>query len=213
MTVLLLRLAGPLQAWGVKSRFTVRSTELAPTRSGIIGLVSAAVGRRRTDPIEDLLSLRFGVRKDQPRQGHQGLPHGAHPRRQGLHAPVEPVLPHRCRFPRRYRSDRPSWRALTRRFTIRPSLCISAGAHARRRHRCLWAFGRRRCSMRFGQSPGSPRHGSASGTAVTSSTRSCCSTRMPYPSRNGDRYGGVVTYRSPSTRAAATTTSARSNGS
>ena len=28
MTVLLLRLAGPLQAWGVKSRFTVHSTEL-----------------------------------------------------------------------------------------------------------------------------------------------------------------------------------------
>ena len=66
MTVLLLRIAGPLQAWGVRSRFTVRSTELAPTRSGIIGMVAAAVGRRRTDPIEDLLSLRFGVRKDQP---------------------------------------------------------------------------------------------------------------------------------------------------
>ena len=66
MTVLLLRIAGPLQAWGVRSRFTVRSTELAPTRSGIIGMVAAAVGRRRTDPIEDLLALRFGVRKDQP---------------------------------------------------------------------------------------------------------------------------------------------------
>ena len=66
MTVLLLRIAGPLQAWGVRSRFTVRSTELAPTRSGIICMVAAAVGRRRTDPIEDLLALRFGVRKDQP---------------------------------------------------------------------------------------------------------------------------------------------------
>ena len=66
MTVLLLRLAGPLQSWGVKSRFTVRATELAPTKSGIIGMLAAAVGRCRTDPIEDLLSLRFGVRKDQP---------------------------------------------------------------------------------------------------------------------------------------------------
>ena len=66
MTVLLLRLAGPMQAWGVKSRFTVRSTELEPSKSGIIGMLAAAVGRRRTDPIEDLLSLRFGVRKDQP---------------------------------------------------------------------------------------------------------------------------------------------------
>ena len=66
MSVLLLRLAGPLQSWGVKSRFTVRGTELAPTKSGVIGMLAAAVGRRRTDPIEDLLSLRFGVRKDQP---------------------------------------------------------------------------------------------------------------------------------------------------
>ena len=66
MAVLLLRLAGPLQAWGVKSRFTVRATELAPSKSGIIGMLAAAVGKRRTDPIEDLLTLRFGVRKDQP---------------------------------------------------------------------------------------------------------------------------------------------------
>ena len=51
---------------GVKSRFTVRATELAPTKSGVIGMLASAVGRRRTDPIEDLLSLRFGVRKDQP---------------------------------------------------------------------------------------------------------------------------------------------------
>ena len=29
-------------------------------------MLAAAVGKRRTDPIEDLLSLRFGVRKDQP---------------------------------------------------------------------------------------------------------------------------------------------------
>ena len=66
MTVLLLRLAGPMQAWGVQSRFTERRTELAPSKSGVIGMLAAAVGRRRTDPIEDLLSLRFGVRKDQP---------------------------------------------------------------------------------------------------------------------------------------------------
>ncbi|CAM3055423.1 type I-E CRISPR-associated protein Cas5/CasD [Actinomyces slackii] len=66
MAVLLLRLAGPMQAWGVKSRFTVRDTEHAPSKSGVIGMLAAALGRRRTDPIEDLLRLRFGVRKDQP---------------------------------------------------------------------------------------------------------------------------------------------------
>lgn len=66
MTVLLLRLAGPLQSWGDKSRFTRRETRPEPTKSGVIGLLAAAQGRRRTDSIEDLAHTRFGVRVDQP---------------------------------------------------------------------------------------------------------------------------------------------------
>lgn len=66
MTVLLLRLAGPLQSWGTSSRFVRRNTDRAPSRSGIIGLLAAAQGRRRTDSIEDLLTLRIGVRIEQP---------------------------------------------------------------------------------------------------------------------------------------------------
>ena len=66
MTVLLLRLAGPLQSWGDSSRFTQRATASAPTKSGVLGVLAAAQGRRRTDPVEDLVQLRFGVRIDQP---------------------------------------------------------------------------------------------------------------------------------------------------
>ncbi len=66
MTVLLLTLSAPLQSWGSSSRFVRRGTEPAPTKSGIVGLLAAAQGRRRTDPIEDLAGLRFGVRIDQP---------------------------------------------------------------------------------------------------------------------------------------------------
>ncbi len=66
MTVLLLRLAGPLQSWGDSSRFARRETRSQPTKSGVLGLIAAAQGRRRTDQIEDLLGLRFGVRVDQP---------------------------------------------------------------------------------------------------------------------------------------------------
>ncbi|MFJ9388287.1 type I-E CRISPR-associated protein Cas5/CasD [Nocardioides sp. NPDC101246] len=65
MSVLLLHLAGPLQAWGDASRFTRRSTRTEPTKSGVIGLLAAAEGRRRTDAIEDLAGLEFGVRVDQ----------------------------------------------------------------------------------------------------------------------------------------------------
>ena len=66
MSTLLLRFAGPMQAWGDSSRFTRRETRSEPTKSGVLGMLAAAQGRRRTDSIEDLLSLRFGVRIDQP---------------------------------------------------------------------------------------------------------------------------------------------------
>lgn len=68
MSVLLLRLAGPLQSWGSSSRFARRGTEVAPTKSGVIGLLAAAKGIRRTESLTDLLGLEFGVRIDQPGQ-------------------------------------------------------------------------------------------------------------------------------------------------
>ncbi len=66
MTVLLLRLAAPLQAWGTASRFVRRETRHEPTKSGVLGLLASAQGRRRTDPVEDLAGTSFGVRVDQP---------------------------------------------------------------------------------------------------------------------------------------------------
>ncbi|MEV5433089.1 type I-E CRISPR-associated protein Cas5/CasD [Streptomyces sp. NPDC052701] len=66
MTVLLLRLAGPLQSWGSAARFARRTTENAPTKSGVLGLLAAADGRPRTADLSDLAALRFGVRIDQP---------------------------------------------------------------------------------------------------------------------------------------------------
>jgi CRISPR system Cascade subunit CasD len=66
MSVLLLRLAGPLQSWGSAARFTRRTTENAPTKSGVIGLLAAAQGRRRDADLSDLAALEFGVRIDQP---------------------------------------------------------------------------------------------------------------------------------------------------
>ncbi|MCK1816236.1 type I-E CRISPR-associated protein Cas5/CasD [Streptomyces sp. XM4011] len=66
MSVLLLRLAGPLQSWGSAARFTRRTTENAPTKSGVIGLLAGAQGRSRESDLTDLAALRFGVRIDQP---------------------------------------------------------------------------------------------------------------------------------------------------
>jgi CRISPR system Cascade subunit CasD len=65
MSVLLLRLAGSMQSWGVQSRFTVRDTGLEPSKSGVVGLLCAALGRHREEPVADLASLTMGVRVDQ----------------------------------------------------------------------------------------------------------------------------------------------------
>ncbi|WP_059010273.1 type I-E CRISPR-associated protein Cas5/CasD [Streptomyces specialis] len=66
MSVLTLKLAGPLQSWGASARFARRTTESAPTKSGVIGLLAAAQGRDRTADLTDLAALRFAVRVDQP---------------------------------------------------------------------------------------------------------------------------------------------------
>ncbi|MCY0931657.1 type I-E CRISPR-associated protein Cas5/CasD [Streptomyces sp. H27-H1] len=66
MSVLVLRLAGPLQSWGASARFARRTTETAPTKSGVSGLLAAALGRDRTADLSDLAALRFAVRLDQP---------------------------------------------------------------------------------------------------------------------------------------------------
>ena len=61
---LLIPLMGPLQAWGLDSRFELRQTAAEPSKSGVIGLCCAALGRDRREAIDDLASLLFGVRVD-----------------------------------------------------------------------------------------------------------------------------------------------------
>lgn len=64
MPTLLLRLQGPLQSWGTTSRFDERDTQLEPSKSGVLGLLCAALGRDRHEPVDDLAALRMGVRVD-----------------------------------------------------------------------------------------------------------------------------------------------------
>lgn len=78
-----LRLAGPLQAWGVRSRFNRRETATEPTKSGLVGLLAAALGRRRDEPIDDLVALKVAVRTDVPgtllRDFHTVSDYSGHP--------------------------------------------------------------------------------------------------------------------------------------
>ena len=70
MSTLLLRLAAPLQSWGIDSKFDIRRTGREPSKSGVIGLICAALGIKRDDDemVSQLATLRFGVRVD--KEGH-----------------------------------------------------------------------------------------------------------------------------------------------
>ncbi len=72
MATLLLRLEGPLQSWGSTSRYPIRDTGQSPTKSGVIGLVCAALGKPRLEApgplptLAALAALQMGVRVDAP---------------------------------------------------------------------------------------------------------------------------------------------------
>lgn len=68
MSTLLLRLSGPMQSWGTVSRFDHRDTGKEPSKSGVIGLLAAAMGIDRSDwpGIEPFTRCRMGVRHDRP---------------------------------------------------------------------------------------------------------------------------------------------------
>ncbi|MFC6356065.1 type I-E CRISPR-associated protein Cas5/CasD [Luethyella okanaganae] len=78
MSTLLIELTGPMQSWGSRSRFSTRATEMAPTKSGVIGLIAAALGMDRSEGLDEFDGLRFGVRVDQPgaveRDFHTAVP-------------------------------------------------------------------------------------------------------------------------------------------
>lgn len=64
MATLLLELDGPMQSWGCRGRFSEKDTGREPTKSGVIGLVAAALGRSRDEDVSDLAELHFGLRVD-----------------------------------------------------------------------------------------------------------------------------------------------------
>lgn len=66
---LFLRLDGPLQSWGDTSKFVIRRSMEAPTKSGVLGLVCCAMGLLRAEARErlrELNTLAMGVRIDRP---------------------------------------------------------------------------------------------------------------------------------------------------
>lgn len=68
MPTLLIRLVGPMQSWGTISRFDQRDTGKEPSKSGVVGLLAAALGidREQWTELEPLTRFSMGVRYDRP---------------------------------------------------------------------------------------------------------------------------------------------------
>ncbi len=66
MTSLILRCSGPMQSWGTSSRFIERDTLKEPSKSGVIGLLCAALGLPRTEQeiVLEFSQMRMLVRVD-----------------------------------------------------------------------------------------------------------------------------------------------------
>lgn len=66
MLLLILRLEAPLMKWGLRSLWNDRDTHIVPTKSGVVGLISCAMGLSRGNKrIEELSSeLKMAVRAD-----------------------------------------------------------------------------------------------------------------------------------------------------
>ena len=68
---LFLRIEGPFQSWGVnESKFVIRRSSEAPTKSGVIGLILAAMGVSRGEAdiqwLPEMSKLAMAVRIDRP---------------------------------------------------------------------------------------------------------------------------------------------------
>lgn len=65
--ILLLRLSAPMQSWGIMSRFSRRDTGKEPSKSGVIGILCAALGISREEAdtknplFNELTKLKMGV--------------------------------------------------------------------------------------------------------------------------------------------------------
>lgn len=70
--LLIMRLEGPLQSWGLRSKWDIRDSGPEPTKSGIIGLIGCSLGYSRNDArlVSELESnIKIGIRIENP-----GLP-------------------------------------------------------------------------------------------------------------------------------------------
>ena len=66
MSVLLLKFSAPMQAWGTETKLNDHHTDPYPSKSGIVGMIAASMGRKRDESVEDIAALSLGIRVNKP---------------------------------------------------------------------------------------------------------------------------------------------------
>ena len=140
---LALLLDGPLQSWGFASRFQRRTTGLHPTKSGVVGLICAAMGLAKGSPEEHVtLPDLADAEDDQRRHPARGAALG---RGRAAGAPSG-GLPHRARHASRQRSDEQG----RRRHPPRSTCWMPASASSWKATAPCWSEWPPRCKTRSG---------------------------------------------------------------
>lgn len=66
MAVLLLKFSAPMQSWGTGIKLKDHPTDPYPSKSGVVGMIAASMGRSRDESVDDLAGFAFGVRINKP---------------------------------------------------------------------------------------------------------------------------------------------------
>ena len=153
MATLLLRLAAPLQSWGSDSKFETRKTDREPTKSGVVGLLAAALGLRRddTEGLARLNGLRFAVRADQ--EGSLLVDFHTAKSRDTSYVTYRHYLQDAVFLAGLESEDEALLRELEAALRHRSTRCIWGGAPARPPCRSVWASGRGTCWTSSGRNP------------------------------------------------------------
>lgn len=72
-------LEGPIQSWGTRSRYQRRATDSFPSKSGVLGLIAAALGidkhaHDEAERLKPLAALRFEVFRVPRKRGQEAIP-------------------------------------------------------------------------------------------------------------------------------------------
>lgn len=95
MPALIIPVYGPLQYWPISASYRQKATHIMPTKSGMIGILGAALGRERDESLSDLAAMPMHIRIDQPGSTLHDFQTAENPSRANLFSDGAFIITHR----------------------------------------------------------------------------------------------------------------------